>query len=76
MVNGMVAAASWLNHRDTEDRPRSENLSCLNVAALESYGPPGLRGFLDGASRRQKGEQLRGKEDKRRKEGFEGFISL
>lgn len=37
----------------------------LNVAALESYGPPGLRDFLDGALRRQKGGQLRGKEETR-----------
>lgn len=36
----------------------SENHSCLNVAALESCGPPGLGDFLDGASRRrEKGRQ-------------------
>lgn len=77
MVNGAAAVASWLNHRDAEDRPCSKNRSQLNVAALESYGPSDLRDFLDGASRRrQKGGQLRGKKDKRRKEGFEGFISF
>lgn len=49
----------------------------LNVATLESYGLPGFRGLLDGASQgRQKGGHLRGKEDKRRKEDFEVFISF
>lgn len=42
-------------------------MGCLNVAALETCGPPGFRDFLDGASRRKKkGGQQRGQEENRR----------
>jgi len=73
----LAAVASCLNCGDAEDRPLSKNCSCLNVADLENCGPPGLGDCLDGAlRRRQKGGQLRGEDDQRRKEGFGGFISF
>lgn len=64
-------ASSFLLPRQQQQLPLrdvsfDDLMGRLNVAALESYGPPGLRDFLDGASgRRQKEGQLRGKEETR-----------
>lgn len=78
-LEGVVrGASSFLLPQLHQEQPLRDvsPMGCWSVAALESSGCPGLVDFSDGALRRRKGRELRGKEEERRRWGFEGFTSV